>query len=103
MPSIRRNQYLISIALIGTMGVPLRAQTGPVQLSTTTWTALGPAPLNGFVGAQGGRVEGIAVDPTNDNTMYIAAANGGVWKTTDGGVNWIPLTDNQPTLAMGSI
>ena len=46
---------------------------------------------------------GIAAHPINANTIYIAAAGGGVWKTTDGGSIWIPLTDSQPTLAMGAI
>jgi photosystem II stability/assembly factor-like uncharacterized protein len=35
--------------------------------------------------------------------IYIAAAGGGVWKTTDNGANWIPLTDAQSTLSMGAI
>lgn len=50
-----------------------------------------------------GRIAGVAVDPTNSNTIYVAAAGGGVWKTTNGGSNWTPLTDNQATLSMGAI
>src|SRR5262249_35863484 len=44
-----------------------------------------------------------AVDPTNPNTIYIGGAGGGVWKTTNGGANWAPLTDDQPTEFMGAI
>ena len=65
--------------------------------------AFGPAALNSSGGFVSGRITGIAVDPTNSSTIYIAAADGGVWKTTDGGTNWAPLTDNQATLAMGAI
>jgi hypothetical protein len=43
------------------------------------------------------------VDPTNSSNIYLAAAGGGVWNTTDGGTTWTPLTDTQTTLAMGSI
>jgi photosystem II stability/assembly factor-like uncharacterized protein len=50
-----------------------------------------------------GRVAAVAADPHDANTVYIAAAGGGVWKTTDGGTSWGPLTDNQPTLFMGAI
>jgi len=35
--------------------------------------------------------------------VYLGAAQGGVWKTTDGGLTWTPLTDSQQTLAIGSL
>ena len=73
------------------------------SLSATTWAPIGPASLQSGGGLVSGRVAGIAVDPTDPNTIYVAAAGGGVWKTTDGGTTWTPLTDNQTTLAMGSI
>jgi photosystem II stability/assembly factor-like uncharacterized protein len=50
-----------------------------------------------------GRTNSIAFITGQPNLMYIAAAQGGVWKTTNGGVNWIPLTDNLPTLACGDV
>jgi photosystem II stability/assembly factor-like uncharacterized protein len=69
----------------------------------STWVPEGPSPvLLGNV-ANSGRIAALAADPTNANTIYIAAAGGGVWKTTDGGTSWIPLTDNQQTLFMGAI
>jgi hypothetical protein len=54
-------------------------------------------------GLVSGRVTGIAVDPTNSSNIYVAAAGGGVWHTTNGGTSWTPLTDTQTTLAMGAI
>ena len=41
--------------------------------------------------AGSGRIAGIAVDPSDPsgNTYYVGSANGGVWKTTDGGTSWI--------------
>ena len=41
-----------------------------------------------------GRVTGVAPDITDPNTIFIATAGGGVWKTTNGGTNWSPLTNN---------
>ena len=60
------------------------------------WTQIGPQPTGGgTVAATAGRINAIAVDPRDNNTAYLAAAEGGVWKTTDGGVTWTPLTDQQ--------
>src|SRR5262245_20126266 len=84
---------------------PLKAPLLPtVQLSTTVWTAIGPAPLNSSqaTGNVSGRIAAIAAHPTDANTIYVAAAGGGVWKTINGGTNWTALTDTQSTLSMGA-
>lgn len=78
-----------------------------IPINSAEWTPLGPAPiLNGQTPGNlptAGRINGIAADPTNPNTIFIATAGGGIWKTTNSGNNWTPLTDNQPTLFIGSI
>src|SRR5690606_2744043 len=50
-----------------------------------------------------GRLTAIAVHPSDPNVIYIGGAQGGVWKTTNGGANWTPLTDHECSLAMGWI
>ena len=70
--------------------------------NTATWTAIGPAPRNEGANASG-RIAGIAVDPTDSSNIYVAAAGGGVWQSTDGGLTYNPLTDTQATLSMGAI
>lgn len=70
------------------------------ELSTSAWTAIGPAPIDN---GSAGRLNAIAVHPSDPNTIYIGGAQGGVWKTTDGGASWTPRTDDQCSLAMGSI
>lgn len=73
-------------------------------MDSANWTMIGPRPTGGgsdYVTA--GRVNAIAIDPRDNNVAYIGAAEGGVWKTTDGGTTWTPLTDNQPSLATGAI
>src|SRR5438067_8505668 len=85
---------------------PLRAPLFPtIQLSTVAWTPIGPAPLNSadVTGNVSGRNTGIAAHPTDANTIYVAPAGGGVWKTTNGGTNWSALTDIQSTLSMGAV
>jgi photosystem II stability/assembly factor-like uncharacterized protein len=78
-----------------------------VALNSSFWTAIGPAPqANGQVPGGlpvSGRIAGLAADPVDVNTIYIAAAGGGVWKTTNGGTSWAPLTDKQMTQFMGAI
>ena len=68
--------------------------------SAQHWTLIGPRPtLDGYAG----RVTAIAIHPHDNNTVYIGGAEGGVWKTTDGGLNWKPLSDFEPALAIGSL
>src|SRR5437016_4341626 len=78
--------------------------------SSQRWTLIGPRPTNvnpesggGGPPFSAGRVSALAVHPTNASIVYLGASDGGVWKTTDGGQNWTPLTDDQPSLAIGSI
>jgi hypothetical protein len=79
---------------------------------TNAWRPIGPQPtvpaagtLAGSSGNTSGRVEAIAIDPTDatGNTVFIGAAQGGVWKSIDGGVTWQSLTDSQASLAMGAL
>ena len=60
------------------------------------WSLVGPTNI-------GGRVNAIAINPKNANTIYIGAANGGVWKSMDAGASWTPLTDNLQSVSMGSL
>lgn len=68
-----------------------------------TWSPIGPdvIPENSLGSA--GRLVSIAVHPRDPNTIYIGAAQGGVWKTTNRGASWTPLTDGECSLAMGSV
>ncbi len=82
------------------------AQRVQAVSSTTGWVGLGPGSISnpGYYGTNSsGRVTAIAIDPTNSSTIYVGAADGGVWKTLDGGVSWLPLTDSQCSLAMGAL
>ncbi|MEO8190747.1 MAG: IPT/TIG domain-containing protein [Acidobacteriota bacterium] len=45
----------------------------------------------------------IAPHPTDSGTVLAGAAGGGVWKTTDNGVSWVPLTDGLNDLSVGAI
>lgn len=65
-------------------------------LSDETWVSIGPAGVAlGNNDVISGQVNALAVHPGNANIVYLGASEGGVWRTSDGGVNWTPLTDLQ--------
>ncbi len=75
-------------------------------LSQTQWTSIGPQPTaSSFFGNVSGRVNALVVDPCDatGNTIYAGAAQGGVWKTTNGGTNWTAMTDSQLSVSSGSL
>ncbi|MFB9262053.1 autotransporter domain-containing protein [Bradyrhizobium erythrophlei] len=60
----------------------------------------GDNPPNGTVT---GAVEAIATDPSNSNVIYVGSVGGGIWKTTNAGTSWTPLTDQKLSLSIGSL
>ena len=50
-----------------------------------------------------GRVDRVSGVPGDPRTYYAAFAQGGVWKTENGGHSWKPIFDDQPTNSIGSI
>ena len=74
------------------------------------WTSIGPRGMygdNGFYGSlpqlDAGRVPTLAFHPTDRNILYVGTAAGGVWKSTNEGASWVPLTDNQCALVIGAV
>ena len=73
-----------------------------------TWESVGPAPLpngqtEGTVTPVSGRTISIAVHPTDPNIVYVGTAQGGVYRSTDGGLNWKPIFDSALSLAAGAL
>ncbi len=60
------------------------------------WELSGPTNIEG-------RITAIDIHPTNPNIVYIGAANGGVWKSTDFCATWTSLFDNQNTASIGAL
>src|SRR5258708_7190069 len=48
--------------------------------------------------SRGGRVTTVTGVPSQPRTFYMGVASGGLFKTTDGGANWFPVTDGQVPL-----
>jgi photosystem II stability/assembly factor-like uncharacterized protein len=83
-----------------------QSQSRTSQLMASAWTSVNPlGMLYARTGTNhiSGRTNSMAFHPTDANTFYLAAAGGGVWKTTNGGTNWAVLTDGLPSIMSGAI
>jgi PKD repeat protein len=69
------------------------------------WTPIGPFNYNltQSWSPGTGRIQVVTEDPSNSNTIYAGAPDGGIWKSTDGGGTWIPLGDNLPVIGVSGI
>ncbi len=72
----------------------LGAQAPPASYSQLHWRTIGP---------EGNRFTSAASIPGDPLIYYVGAASGGIWKTTDGGVNWAPIFDKEVVQSIGSL
>ena len=83
----------------------MAAQRGSLVVpETAMWQPLGPAPIPvNSTTSYSGRVSSIAVHPTDPNIVYVGAAQGGLYRSLNGGASWTPLMDNALSLAIGAV
>lgn len=91
----------------------LMPKSGAVEMglaapATGSWSNIGPAKAdvikNGsssLAKTDSGRPRSIVIDPNNASIIYLCTAGGGVWKTTNGGANWAPISDTLGSLSSG--
>ncbi|HZL92065.1 MAG TPA: hypothetical protein VFB99_00425, partial [Vicinamibacterales bacterium] len=89
---------------VGAQAPPVRAPQKPAM--APQMPGVDPALLQGLryrlVGpSRGGRVTAVTGVPSEPRTFYMGVASGGVFKTTDGGTTWLPISDGQ--IPLGSI
>lgn len=77
------------------------------RMASSAWYPVGPnyipGNLTGYMENGIGRINCIAFHPTDPNTYFVGVAQGGVWKTTNNGASWTPLTDKLPILRISDI
>jgi hypothetical protein len=105
---MRSQRPWLIAALAGVLAVPVHAQQGTrgpaaaapplvdAVLEGLPWRSIGPANMSGRVTD----IEGI---PSPSRTFYVAAAAGGIWKTTNGGVTFKPIFQHERTASMGDL
>src|SRR5215469_312658 len=79
-----------------TLSAPIAGQSVPPELfSGMQWRSIGPY--------RGSRTVAAAGIPGNSSTFYFGAVDGGVWKTTNSGLTWVPMFDAQPVASIGAL
>jgi len=69
-----------------------KQQKGAQNNKAANWTPLGPTSWNSIGWNPGiGRINGVTVDPSNSNIIYVGTPAGGCWKSIDNGSSWLPL------------
>ncbi|KAB2963846.1 MAG: hypothetical protein F9K16_05745 [Thermoanaerobaculia bacterium] len=85
------------------------ARREAAMVGVPAWTELGPEPIpNGQVSsgpqlAVSGRVSAIAVHPGDADIVYVGAAQGGVYRSINGGTSWTKIFDAAQSLAIGAL
>lgn len=73
-----------------------RAKRAPEDLLPLRFDVLGP-------GNFAGRVRGLVVKPSEPDTLLVGSVSGGIWKTTNGGDFWRPVSNYEPSLSIGHL
>lgn len=74
---------------------------------SSNWDPLGPFDVPIIISNNkkrgNGRINCIEFDPSNEDIIWVGSPGGGLWQTTDGGLNWTTNTDNLPVLGVTDI
>ncbi len=75
--------------------------------AASMWESIGPKPtfarfINNW-GKTSGRITTIAPSPADPQLILLGSALGGIWRSTDGGNSFVPVTDGHIDMAVGSI
>src|SRR6478752_2405441 len=105
-----RPLHLFALLLAaGSVAYPSAQPQQPGRSAASSMASVDPALFKGLhyrlVGpSRGGRVTTVTGVPSQPRTFYMGVASGGLFKTTDGGATWVPITDGQvPLGSTGSV
>ncbi|MEM7656739.1 MAG: glycosyl hydrolase, partial [Bacteroidota bacterium] len=92
-----RISLFLSLLILLSQANALQAQSDfSKALNGLSLREIGPAVM-------GGRIADIKVHPTQPNTWYVAAGSGNLWKTTNRGITWEAIFDDQDSYSIGTV
>lgn len=91
----------VCVLLAGTSSLVEAQGAAPFEVDSSTlaafkWRLVGPANTMG-------RVSDVTGIPSPSKTLFVAAAAGGIWKSTNNGTTWRPVFDHERVVAMGML
>jgi photosystem II stability/assembly factor-like uncharacterized protein len=96
MRVLQKVAVVLCLLIVGFPVFSVRAQQyDPKLYSEMRWRCIGPF--------RGGRTVAISGVPQQPTVFYMAAVNGGVWKTTDIGNTWFTIFDEQASGSVGAL
>ena len=90
-----RRSFALVLLLCLTLSLGLTAQVDTALVAGMKWRQIGPF--------RGGRVLAVAGVPGDPNTYYFGAVAGGIFKSTNGGMTWVPMSDHLSVSSIGAI
>src|SRR5438046_10710016 len=82
--------------------ISLAPPTPSASAAGSDWHPLGPVNMQSFEPSMG-RVNFVAINPTNSQLLFACSAGGGLWASADGGATWQPRTDRLPVLGTSGL
>ena len=96
MKSWMKGILAVAAAGVGLAGIAAGQSNPTEKLKNLEFREIGPAIM-------GGRIDDVAVVESDPNIVYVGAAAGGVWKTTNNGTTWTPVFDKEASPTIGDI
>src|SRR5882672_4801718 len=96
---MQRTRFVIAVTVAAMCAAPFRVSAQTLDSSVIAafrWRNVGPSNFMGRLSD----VEGI---PSPSKTIYIAAASGGIWKSSNSGISWRPIFDDKEVSSMGML
>ena len=82
-----------------------KSNNSTLALPPSNWQPVGPFTHTntGSWSSGQGRTSAVAIDPLDPNTIYVGSPAGGIWKSTNSGTTWTPLSDQLPQIGISGI